>query len=661
MPGATSSTRPRLAVVGAGAAGTLFCIHAAETAARTGRAVELTLIDPNPATGRGDAYTTEDPRHRLNVPAGKMSCFPDDPDHFLHWLSRHGTAGTAASFATRHSYGSYLADTLASSVARNGHLVSFRRLHARATGCSWHGSNGRLELSDGSAAETDCVVLATGPLPGVSAWAPRGLRSSGRFTATPWSPGALDELRGQEGNILLVGTGLTAVDLAVTLGRSGRTVYALSRHGRLPRAHAVDPLPPAHPSGSLDGLPLSKLRGAVRRHVREVVATHGDWRPAVDGLRPLTSQLWRALGDEDRAEFLRGDRSLWDVCRHRMAPETAEAVARLRRSGRLRVLRGEVTDARAERDGVVVTLDASRSLAVHRVVDCTGPGANLLDSRDPLYTDLLARGLALPGPMGMGLATTSQGRLRTPDGPARPLWTLGSPRRGELWESTAVPEIRQQALEIAEAVLAPEGRTAGGRPGNGRTAGATIAATGPGAGRGLTGATVWLTGLPSAGKTTIARAAADRLRAEGRRVEVLDGDEVREFLSAGLGFSREDRHTNVQRIGFVAQLLAAHGVLVLVPVIAPYAGSRAAVAERHAAAGTDYLEVHVATPVEVCSVRDVKGLYAKQAAGEISGLTGVDDPYEPPAAPDLRIETHERDVSASVAALHGLLTERGLA
>ncbi|MFI2372647.1 adenylyl-sulfate kinase [Streptomyces sp. NPDC018833] len=176
----------------------------------------------------------------------------------------------------------------------------------------------------------------------------------------------------------------------------------------------------------------------------------------------------------------------------------------------------------------------------------------------------------------------------------------------------------------------------------------------------VTGATVWLTGLPSAGKTTIAYELAGRLRAEGHRVELLDGDEIREFLSAGLGFSREDRHTNVQRIGFVAELLASHGVTVLVPVIAPYADSREAVRKRHQQEGTAYVEVHVATPVEVCSVRDVKGLYAKQAAGEISGLTGVDDPYEEPESPDLRIESQNQTVQESAQAVHTLLTERGL-
>ncbi len=175
-----------------------------------------------------------------------------------------------------------------------------------------------------------------------------------------------------------------------------------------------------------------------------------------------------------------------------------------------------------------------------------------------------------------------------------------------------------------------------------------------------TGATVWLTGLPSAGKTTIALELAGRLRAEGHRVEVLDGDEIREFISAGLGFSREDRHTNVQRIGYLAELLARNGVKALVPVVAPYTDSREAVRKRHEENGTPYLEVHVATPVEVCSVRDVKGLYAKQAAGELKGLTGVDDPYEPPADAALTLRTQSQTPQESAHAVYTLLGGRGL-
>lgn len=144
-----------------------------------------------------------------------------------------------------------------------------------------------------------------------------------------------------------------------------------------------------------------------------------------------------------------------------------------------------------------------------------------------------------------------------------------------------------------------------------------------------------MTGLPSSGKSTIAEGVADRLRTVGRRVQVLDGDEMRSHLTSDLGFSRADREENVRRVGFVASLLSLHGVVTLVPVIAPYAGSRAEVRDLHARAGAAYAEVHVSTPSDVCAARDVKGLYARQRAGELRGLTGVDDPYESPLRPDL--------------------------
>jgi adenylylsulfate kinase len=177
---------------------------------------------------------------------------------------------------------------------------------------------------------------------------------------------------------------------------------------------------------------------------------------------------------------------------------------------------------------------------------------------------------------------------------------------------------------------------------------------------GRTGATVWLTGLPSAGKTTLALALADRVRQRGGAVEILDGDQVRTHLSADLGFSRVDRETQVTRIGFVAELLARHGVTVLVPVIAPYADARAKVRAHHDARGTALLQVHLSTPVEVCADRDVKGLYAKAFRGEITAMTGVDDPYEVPEHPDLRLDTSTTDVDDCVTALLELLTARGL-
>lgn len=169
------------------------------------------------------------------------------------------------------------------------------------------------------------------------------------------------------------------------------------------------------------------------------------------------------------------------------------------------------------------------------------------------------------------------------------------------------------------------------------------------------GLTVWLTGLPSSGKSTLAVGLAERLRGYGFRVEVLDGDAIRTSLSRGLGYSREDRIDNVRRIGFVASLLSRNGVVVLCPVIAPYREARDEVRDMH---GGRFVEVYVATPVEVCRRRDVKGLYARQASGELSGLTGADDPYEPPLDAEVVVPTHELPVEACIDLIWTALLKR---
>jgi len=169
------------------------------------------------------------------------------------------------------------------------------------------------------------------------------------------------------------------------------------------------------------------------------------------------------------------------------------------------------------------------------------------------------------------------------------------------------------------------------------------------------GATLWFTGLPSAGKSTIAHALASELRAVGERVQVLDGDEVRPHLSTGLGFTREDRDINVTRIGWVARMLASHGVIVLVPVIAPYAAARDAVRNDHGRLAVPFAEVHVATPLEVAEARDVKGLYARARSGDLTGLTGIDDPYEVPTQAELVVDTTSIDLETAVQMSKALL------
>ena len=169
------------------------------------------------------------------------------------------------------------------------------------------------------------------------------------------------------------------------------------------------------------------------------------------------------------------------------------------------------------------------------------------------------------------------------------------------------------------------------------------------------GATIWLTGLPSAGKTTVATALADRLGTEGVAVEILDGDAVRPVLSPELGYSRADRDANVARIGWVAALLARHGVVVIAAVVSPFAAARDGVRALHIHDGSPFYEVHIATPLAVCAERDVKGLYARQRSGQVAGLTGVDDEYEPPLHPELVIDTSVQALADSVSELRILL------
>jgi len=173
------------------------------------------------------------------------------------------------------------------------------------------------------------------------------------------------------------------------------------------------------------------------------------------------------------------------------------------------------------------------------------------------------------------------------------------------------------------------------------------------------GGIAWFTGLSGAGKSTLATAIATRL-ARARPVELLDGDDVRTFLSAGLGFSRADRDTNVHRIAYVARLLARHGVLVFVAAISPYADTRAQLRQRSLAAGHPFVEIFVHAPLETVIERDVKGLYRRAQAGEIASFTGISDPYEPPTAPDVEVRTDREPQSACEARILAALAERGL-
>jgi uncharacterized NAD(P)/FAD-binding protein YdhS len=457
---------PRIVVAGAGASGALVATHVARAAARRGTRVAVELVDPVDRWGRGTAFGTRDREHLLNVPAVGMSALPEDPLHFLRWLEREYDEPVAPyTFAERRAYGRYLDDTVTAAFRDSLDLATLRHRRARATSVRRSGRGLVVTTDDDRQLGADAVVVATG-LPEVGVhWAPDALLASPFFVANPWAPGALDVVRRDRAglrDVLLVGSGLTMVDVALTLGRPGgrldRRLRAISRSGRLPRVHADTALLPITPEISDWGSGLDDIVERAARHLREVEEATGDWRPAADGLRFQVQALWGRLSEEDRLRFLAGHAGRWNVRRHRMAPSSAQALDELRAGDRLAVGAGEVADVTAlPTGGLRVTLTDSSSTDVGWVVNCTGPRPDIRALGDPLLDDLLRprAGVATAtlATAGMGFVT-SDGRLVDSEGSTEaPVWTLGALRRGELWESTAVPEIRSQAAALATAVL----------------------------------------------------------------------------------------------------------------------------------------------------------------------------------------------------------------
>jgi len=478
----TRTGRPVVLVVGGGAAGTLTAVHLARAAGRRGTALDVVVLEASEVLGRGPSFGAADEEHLLNVPVSGMSALPEDPGHFGRWVQRQDPDLPADTwrFVPRRQFGRYLADTLAEALAGTEAHVGLRHLHERATGLERLGERLLVRTGTGRELGVDAVVLATGlPAPGAG-WAPEAVRTSAFFVVDPWAPGALDVVRRDRAApaaVLVVGTGLTMVDLALALARADRPVIAVSRGGRLPRPHASGPKLAAIPDVTGWGSTLPQLRAHVARHLSEVTRAGGDWRPAMDGLRFRVQELWARLPERDRVEFLDHDAAAWNALRHRMPRAAAEALHRLRGDGRLHLHRGTVVDAvPLPCGGLRVELDDGARLDVGWVLNATGPERDDRRRADPLLDDLVrdrdGGPLATAATAGLGLRTAA-GRLLTPDGSAAaPLWTLGAPRRGELWETTAVPELRTQALAVATAVLdavAPtprrpaEGTLAGGR------------------------------------------------------------------------------------------------------------------------------------------------------------------------------------------------------
>jgi len=457
---------PVIAIVGAGFSGTLL---ASQLLRQAQHPLRLLLIERSGRFGPGLAYGTEEPGHLLNVSAGAMSAWPDDPSHLLRWLDLNRSALAdllpagvdASTFLPRQVYGLYLQSILeeAASLA-TGHtslerlnleLLDLEPLDNRSSMVPGY----RLHFDGHPPRQADQVVLAWG-----NSALPPQLKPS-LAIRHGWSADATSDLD-PDASVALLGTGLTMVDMLVSLQRQGHRgpIVALSRHGLRPNAHRqVEPLgdwldPEQTPSTVLG------LWRLIRQRVAEAGRKDLDWRAVIDGLRPRTQQLWSRLDLHERRRFLRHVSVIWDVHRHRIAPELQALLEDLQAHGRLRILAARLLEHTVDEEGLRLRIrrrGASRkceAMRVDRLILCTGIPLDYARGQDTLVARLRERGLHQPDALGHGTECDAAGSLLSAGGQFQAtLHTLGSPRKGQLWESIAVPELRLQARDLAHTVL----------------------------------------------------------------------------------------------------------------------------------------------------------------------------------------------------------------
>ena len=446
---------PRIAIVGAGFTGTLLAVHLLREA-RT--PVIIHLFEQHGWFGRGVAYSTGNPSHLLNVRVANMSAFPDDPADFLLWLWRFDyhvdglpIPPSGHAFVPRGVYGNYLEDTL--SAARKAaapgvdcetraiEVVGVRRIRDRYA----------LSFRGAAPAAYDHVALCIGNLPPALPCQAVGDLDFPRYIADPWHEPGLTELA-PNARVAIIGTGLTAVDVVLSLLDQGHTglIIALSRRGLIPHSHqqtrrytdflANEPAPET----------TLRLFVRLRAEIRKAEAAGYDWRSVIDAFRPHTERCWRALPEAERRRFLRHVRSYWEVHRHRMAPQAAERLWSAFRKGQLLRRKGRLTGIAEDGSNLVLRFRSrggrsAHSLRAAHIVNSSGPQFDVSRLDHPLVVSALHHGLARPDPLGLGLEVTPDFRMVGADGKLAPgLLALGPIARGGCWESTAVPELRSQ-------------------------------------------------------------------------------------------------------------------------------------------------------------------------------------------------------------------------
>ncbi len=437
-----------VAIVGGGAAGVLVAMRLlADPASR----LRIAIVEPDVELGRGAAYATAQPEHLLNVVAGGMSAFAEDPQHFVRFLSAPtGDADALArSFAARRDYGRYLRETLRG----QPRYPALQWLRERVVDIERQGQGNILGFASGGTLAARAVVLAVGNAP---RRIPAARLRGGVRLAEAWDYEAIAGIPA-DATVCILGSGLSMVDAVLGLAHGGHRgrIQVLSRHGLMPLAHAA----PGAAGGSLDDLLALGLRDRlrlIRAWTQAATAAGEPWQWVFERLRPHGQALWRSLGHADQQRFLRHLVRYWDIHRHRIAPQVAATLDALRASGRLDVVAGRLLSAEARAGGGIEVSyrprheDGARALRADWIINATGVETHVDLQPETLLGALRAGGRVLPGPHGMGVASEEPGYVVDARGRPDPgLFVLGTMRIGSLWESTAIPELRGQALALA--------------------------------------------------------------------------------------------------------------------------------------------------------------------------------------------------------------------
>jgi uncharacterized NAD(P)/FAD-binding protein YdhS len=463
--GVDNSVVPRanVAIVGGGFSGTTL---AAQLLRRTGPSFSVLVVEKTSSVGRGLAYGKQSRSLLLNVRARNMSAFADDPHHFLRWAqSNFDPAAGPGSFLPREVYGRYVEEILREAAASvGGQRLEWLKDEALALAPAGGGAM-EIRLSSGSRVLADRVVLALGNFPPgdpLAGWdgAPRRC-----YFRDPGSPEAFEGMTHLD-SILLIGSGLTSVDVAIQLRAHGfqRAIHIVSRHGLLPQSHKpTDACPPFWNESS--PRTTRALLCLVREQVRRGRSEGMEWQSVFDSLRPLVAEIWQSLPEPEKRGFLRHVRPYWEVHRHRAAPQIAKLVDDDIARRQIQVHAGRITNYEEdERQATVAyrnrTTGKEHSLRVNRVINCTGPETDCRRLRDPLVSFLLGAGFVRPDPLFLGLDVSPEGALVNREGAiSESIYTVGPARKGNLWESTAVPELRVQVHKLVEHLLSTEGKS----------------------------------------------------------------------------------------------------------------------------------------------------------------------------------------------------------